>query len=155
MELPVWYEKGLSFTCTQCGNCCTGSSGFVWIGDEELTRLAEHLGLSREVTVRRHCRTINGKLSLKERKTDAGKFDCIFLTGIPGGIRGCGVYEARPLQCRTWPFWPENIDSEETWDAIHAKTCPGMNRGKRYTRSQVERIRDAADWPEDPPSSAG
>ncbi|MEM8874378.1 MAG: YkgJ family cysteine cluster protein [Planctomycetota bacterium] len=155
MELPVWYEKGLSFTCTQCGNCCTGPSGFVWISDEEVTRLAEHLGLSREVTVRKYCRTINGKLSLKERKVGFGKYDCIFLTGEPGGKRGCGIYEARPLQCRTWPFWPENIDSEKAWDRLSHKTCPGMNSGKRYTRRQIERIRDAADWPKNPPTSAG
>ncbi|MEM8494740.1 MAG: YkgJ family cysteine cluster protein, partial [Planctomycetota bacterium] len=116
-------------------------------------RLAEHLGLSRDVTIRKHCRLINGKLSLKERKVGFRKYDCIFLTGEPDGPRGCGIYEARPLQCRTWPFWPENLDDAATWDGIHDKTCPGMNSGKRYTKTQIERIRDADDWPKNPPTS--
>ena len=43
----VWYEQGLRFTCTTCGNCCTGGPGYVWVTDEEVDRLAAHLGLSR------------------------------------------------------------------------------------------------------------
>ena len=35
-----WYADGLSFTCTQCGNCCTGGPGYVWISDMEIDRLA-------------------------------------------------------------------------------------------------------------------
>ena len=35
-----WYAEGLKFTCTQCGNCCTGGPGFVWISREEIRRLA-------------------------------------------------------------------------------------------------------------------
>ena len=38
-----WYADGLNFTCTQCGNCCTGGPGFVWISREEIVRLAAHL----------------------------------------------------------------------------------------------------------------
>jgi hypothetical protein len=45
-----WYADGLSFTCTCCGNCCTGGPGFVWMDDQEIDRLAEHLRLSRDET---------------------------------------------------------------------------------------------------------
>ena len=31
-------------------------------------------------------------------------------------IRACTVYPVRPLQCRTWPFWPENLSSKQSWD---------------------------------------
>ena len=30
-----WYEQGLRFGCTQCGNCCTGPEGAVWFTEEE------------------------------------------------------------------------------------------------------------------------
>ena len=150
VKLDVWYDKGLSFTCTQCGNCCTGGPGYVWISDEEVARLAEHLKLSEKETRRRHIRRVAGGQSLKEIKR-AGKYDCAFLTGEPGGKRGCSIYDARPLQCRTWPFWPENL-TEDGWDDAK-QTCPGLGKGTRYTAKQIEAIRDAADWPERPPSS--
>ncbi len=35
-----WYQDGLAFTCTQCGKCCTGDPGFVWVTDEEIAALA-------------------------------------------------------------------------------------------------------------------
>ena len=39
-----WYQDGLRFTCTRCGNCCTGAPGYVWVTPAELEALAAHLG---------------------------------------------------------------------------------------------------------------
>src|SRR2546429_9965234 len=112
---PPWYAGGLSFTCTCCGNCCTGAPGFVWISEEEVDRLAEHLKLSRDQTLERYCRKIGSRISLKERRTPQGNYDCIFLVELPpekekeGQVahsrRVCGIYAVRPLQSRTWPIW--------------------------------------------------
>ena len=41
---PPWYQSGLRFTCTQCGHCCTGEPGFVWVDDADLAAIAEHRG---------------------------------------------------------------------------------------------------------------
>jgi Fe-S-cluster containining protein len=169
-----WYAGGLKFTCTVCGNCCTGGPGFVWVTKEEVARVAEHLRLTPEQVVERYCRRVNGKLSFKERRMPNGEHDCVFLQEIPTPAtgaegtgarelapgqpipvkrRGCAIYEVRPLQCRTWPFWPENLESQKSWDRA-ARRCHGMNHGRRqFTAEQVEAIRDAADWPADPPSS--
>jgi Fe-S-cluster containining protein len=168
MKLPVlkdtapWYADGLSFQCTCCGNCCTGGPGFVWMTDDEVDRLATHLGLSRAQTLKDHCRKIGGKISLKETRTPQGGYDCKFLTELPpernkpGQIplprRVCGIYEARPLQCRTWPFWDGNLASKENWERA-AKRCPGMDRGKHYSQARIEALRDAPDWPDRPPNS--
>ena len=167
-----WYADGLKFTCTQCGNCCTGGPGYVWVSKEEIARLAEHLGITPEQTVERYCRRVHGRLSFKERVQPNGEHDCIFLTEQPARApkagagrkelapgepvplkrRGCSIYTVRPLQCRTWPFWPENLGSKSEWDHS-ARRCHGMNHGKRqFTREQIESIRDAADWPENPPT---
>ena len=75
----VWYSDGLAFTCSQCGNCCTGPPGYVWISREEIGRLAEFLKLPAEEVIQRFCRRFGDRLSLKERKTLQGQYDCIFL----------------------------------------------------------------------------
>jgi hypothetical protein len=149
---PPWYADGLKFTCTQCGNCCTGEPGYVWISDEEIHRLSEFLQLDVLAVVRAYCRKISGKFSLKERKSLRGDYDCIFLQERDGR-RVCTVYPVRPLQCRTWPFWDGNLVSEKSW-ARAGKKCPGMNKGRRYTPKQIEALRDAEDWPERAPSSS-
>src|SRR5215213_8218564 len=64
-EAP-WYAEGLKFTCTQCGNCCTGGPGFVWISREEIRRLAEFLKITPQETVEKYCRKVDGRWSLKE-----------------------------------------------------------------------------------------
>lgn len=161
---PAWYARGLHFTCTQCGNCCTGGPGYVWVSREEILRLAEHLELSPEEVVEKYCRKINGRFSFKERR-HRGSYDCIFLQDrtvkhrpegadreIETTVRVCSIYPVRPLQCRTWPFWESNLASPRTWETA-AQRCPGMNQGRKFTRAQIHRIRDAADWPKNPPSS--
>jgi Fe-S-cluster containining protein len=159
-----WFKQGLNFTCTCCGNCCTGGPGYVWLSDEEVRRLAAHFNITPEEAVEQYCRKIDGKLSLKETRSASGTYDCMFLTEIKpprtsrkGDVlvqakRVCGIYDVRPLQCRTWPFWPENLGSKPDWE-VETRKCPGMNTGKHFTREQIETIRDSRDWPEKPPGS--
>jgi Fe-S-cluster containining protein len=162
-----WYAGGLRFTCTQCGNCCTGSPGHVWISIEEITRLAAHLKILPEQVVERYCRKVNGRFSLRERRNLRGEYDCIFLqerrierrggdapdSRVVHSQRICTIYEARPLQCRTWPFWSDNLKTQAAWERA-ARRCPGMNSGQHYTRPRIEALRDATDWPTRPPGSA-
>jgi Fe-S-cluster containining protein len=152
-----WFADGLKFTCAQCGNCCTGAPGYVWINDEEIGWLAAFLQLSREQTIERFCRRIGSRISLKEHRTPQEQYDCIFLKEVKG--RGgqvkkvCSVYEVRPLQCRTWPFWDGLLSSKKNWDEA-GKRCHGINHGSRkFTRKQIESLRDASDWPDHPPTS--
>ena len=160
----VWYQQGLRFTCTTCGNCCTGGPGYVWVTEEEVARLAEYLTLTVEETMDRYCRRLYGRISLNEAKSSTGTYDCVFLKevqpprtnrrgdAIVQAKRVCGIYHARPLQCRTWPFWPENLDAKAAWEG-ETRKCPGMNTGRHYTRDQIDAVRDAADWPADGPGS--
>jgi len=158
-----WYADGLSFTCTCCGNCCTGGPGYVWMSDAEIDRLAAHLGISREETLKQYCRKLGQRVSLKEKLSPQGNYDCIFLEERPakkekGKVtmrsRVCGIYAVRPLQCRTWPFWDGNLASKARWDDA-AKRCPGMNEGRHYSQERIEALRDAPDWPDRPPTSRG
>ena len=161
-ESRPWYAEGLFFTCTQCGNCCTGPAGYVWINETEITRLAEHLKLTTQETLQRYCRKTAGRISLKERRTPEGNYDCIFLKELPvepGGTtpplrrKACSIYAVRPLQCRTWPFWRENLASPEGWNHS-AKRCHGMGNGNRhFPLDVIKALRDATDWPQNPPTS--
>ena len=67
-ETP-WYADGLTFTCAQCGNCCTGAPGYVWISDEEIGRMAKHLKITRAALLDQYCRKIGSRYSFKERRT--------------------------------------------------------------------------------------
>lgn len=123
-----WFEPGLHFECTQCGNCCTGPSGYVWFSEEEALAMADYLKLSVTEFRRRFARRKFGKWTLDEVKRQ-GKYDCVFLRWDEQGRSLCSIYPVRPTQCKTWPFWPENIDSPRGW-ADAAKRCPGMRAGK-------------------------
>jgi len=154
VNLPVingkaepWYRDGLSFTCTQCGNCCTGAPGYVWISEAEIERMAEYLKITAAQVVEKYCRRHGERISLAERRTAEGNYDCIFLEEQPGTRkRICTVYPVRPLQCRTWPFWDGNLMSRENWERA-SRRCPGIDRGKQYSLEQIEALRTAKDWP--------
>lgn len=141
-----WYRDGLSFTCTQCGNCCTGAPGYVFVSPEEIRRISDFLGRSDGTLDKQHLRRVGRRFSLTEDKKSG---DCCFLKH-ENGKRMCSIYPVRPLQCRTWPFWDINLDSIDDWNeaAVH---CPGMNRGTRHDFVQIE-IRRTAERTEDLPS---
>ncbi len=127
-ETP-WYRDGLRFECTRCGACCTGAPGYVWVDSEEIARLAEFRGESFEEFSSKYVRQVGIRYSLIERPGG----DCIFWERD----RGCTVYSARPSQCRTWPFWTENIESPEDW-ARTQQTCPGSGRGQLVPLEEIE-----------------
>src|SRR6476659_2092745 len=111
-----WFHEGLKFTCTQCGDCCTGEAGFVWVNREEMTRLAERIGVSIEDFERDYVRKVGSRFTLRERANG----DCVLLHPE---TRGCTAYEDRPRQCRTWPFWSSNVRTPQTW-AETCEACP-------------------------------
>src|SRR5262245_462487 len=100
-----WYADGLRFSCTQCGNCCTGPEGAVWFTADEGRAIAQMLGLSESDFLERYTRVIGARRSLNETPSEFG-FDCVFLRRETIGDRTfarCSIYESRPTQCRTWP----------------------------------------------------
>lgn len=91
--------------------------------------MAQALGVDLSTFLSRYARKIRGGWSLQERRSSQG-MDCIFLTRDEQGRAGCSVYAVRPTQCRTWPFWDENLESPEAWDDARERTpCPGMGEG--------------------------
>ena len=134
-----WYAEGLAFDCVRCGRCCAGpEEGYVWITPQEIERLSEFLGKPPEEVRRRYTRPIGRRRSLLETlKTK----DCIFLARDEAGLSECLIYPIRPTQCRTWPFWPANLQSVESW-CLAALRCPGINRGPLHEFDEIRRKRD-------------
>lgn len=141
-----WFDDagGLRFGCTLCGNCCTGAPGYVLVSDDEAAALARRLGLTVGDFLDRYTRTTSAGRSLTEVRTAHG-LDCVFLdrARIPGKAV-CGVYEDRPIQCRTWPFWPSLLRSRRAWQAAK-RTCPGMDTGAFVPIERIRVLRDACD----------
>src|ERR1700693_4403782 len=125
-----WYEEGLRFLCTRCGNCCTGAPGYVWVYDLEIAALAQFLGETVEQVVARCTRPVGGRRSLREKQNG----DCIFYDRN----EGCTVYPARPRQCRTWPFWESNVITPEAWQRT-CEVCPGSGRGELISAEEITR----------------
>ncbi len=126
-----WYHKGLKFTCTMCGNCCKnrGAYAFVYLMPSEVRAIAAHLGLSKKEFLARHCSSQDGAVTLR---TDSPA--CAFL----GPDNRCGIYPVRPVQCRTWPFWRENLE-RAVWDEEVRADCPGAGRGELHSMEEIER----------------
>lgn len=114
----AWWRDGLPFACTQCGKCCEarGEVAHVYVGEEDQERLAGHLGLSRRAFLSRYTRSEDG--GYRGLRFVDGR--CIFLDGTR-----CRVHEAKPTQCRTWPFWPELLASPEAYREEVQDFCPG------------------------------
>ena len=125
-----WYKDGLKFKCTGCGDCCTGAPGYVWVNQAEIDALAERLGMESAKFEKKYVRQIGVRRSLVEYKNG----DCVF---FDNDTRKCTVYEQRPRQCRTWPFWNSNLRSPETW-AETCESCPGSGKGKLYQLSYIQ-----------------
>lgn len=126
-------DKGFKFKCTGCGKCCTGAPGFVWVTPQEIAALATLLNLTTQEFSKRYVRRVGHRFSLVERKDG----DCIFLKDK----KLCTVYQARPKQCKTYPFWPQVLKSKESWEA--EKTyCEGIDHeeGDLYTEEEVKQM---------------
>ena len=124
-----WYGDGLRFACTGCGDCCR-TEGVVWVDRREIRAIARFLGLDRETFGRRYLRSFGRRLCLTEKPDHA----CVFWD------QGCTIYQVRPRQCSTYPFWSRCLESSAAW-RLEAEECEGIGEGDLYSRSEIEALR--------------
>ena len=129
-DQKVWYSEGLRFECTQCGACCSGEPGYVWVDEAEISAMADEMKMSVDAFEHKFVRDLGYDKSLLEYPDG----DCILLDP---DTRKCTVYESRPIQCRTWPFWDSTLKKKEDWKET-CEACPGAGKGKLYTFEQIE-----------------
>jgi Fe-S-cluster containining protein len=126
-----FYQDGLQFSCTTCHACCRHDPGYVFLSKKDLDRMLAYLNLEAELFVKKYCRWVDQGgdpiLSLVEKSN----FDCIFWD------QGCTIYQARPDQCRSYPFWPGPLSSQEDWD-WEKRFCPGIGTGERHPATEIQ-----------------
>lgn len=130
-EIEIWFKEGLKFKCTGCGKCCTGPSGYVFLSNNDIEKLAERFGVSIPNFLRKYTRLVDGSYALLDRP---GSGDCIFLKN-----KQCTVYEDRPVQCRTFPWWLQNLRTANDWQDA-AEHCEGINHpeGKIVSSEEIQ-----------------
>lgn len=133
MPKDQWYKKGLRFECQGSGKCCVsrGEYGFVYLSLKDRQQMAKELKLSTKEFTQKYCQKTDGYFHIKQEDNE---LDCLFLKN-----NRCEVYKARPTQCKTWPFWPENMEAK-TWAKDVAHFCPGIDKGPLYTSQEIEKI---------------
>jgi Fe-S-cluster containining protein len=130
-QKPPWYADGLSFACHQCNNCCRGAQpGYVYVSPQQIERAAHFLELG--------IRAFKKKFVTKDEEGDPvfhmkPNGDCIFWD------EGCTIYPVRPRQCRTFPFWPENLESRQAWQELK-QFCHGIDEGRLYPVSEIRSV---------------
>lgn len=141
-DKTLWYIAGLNFECENCGQCCAGpDTGYIWVTKTEIKMIADYLKIPVELLREKYLKSVGFRTSIIEHPQSK---DCIFLQEI-AAKKGCIIYPVRPNQCRTWPFWNDNLQSEYTWNRAAMK-CPGVNRGTKYTCDQIEKLRKQKKW---------
>ena len=116
-DFPYHFNKNACNTCK--GNCCRGLGGYVWISPEELAEMAKTKKMDESDFSKKYIRMVQGRLSLTEIVIN-GEYFCCFFDRI--SCR-CTLYEARPKQCKTFPFW----DSFKTNHEMLLAECPGVS----------------------------
>ena len=129
-----YHEKTpLRFHCTGCGQCCSGDPDYyVFLTQRESEGIRRHMGLTTDWFKRRYLRrTPEGDLVINNQ----GGGRCVFLNKD----NRCRVYADRPLQCRTYPFWPEVMKSRSMWRG-EARRCEGIDQGQVVPVSRIRAL---------------
>jgi len=135
---PYFERQSLHFSCTRCGRCCTGGPGYhVYFTRSEAEAICAHLGLTWKWFRRHYLKRLDDAGLVAADNAGA----CIFLDA--GGR--CRNYAVRPSQCRTYPFWPELVNSEAAWRR-EARRCEGIDSGNVVSVSRIRKaVRECLD----------
>lgn len=121
-----FFDQGLRFACRRCGACCTGAPGTIYVAPAELAPIATCLGLALPDLIHTYLHPFRDSYSIREDN----RGHCLFFDA------GCAIYAARPMQCRTFPFWFRNLRSEARWRDVQ-RECPGIGQGPRHSREAI------------------
>lgn len=137
MSDEQFYQDGLQFECTGCGACCNihGDYAYAYLTTQNVDEISAYLGMKPIDFLNTYCaKDENGNVHLTIIDGH-----CIFLED-----KKCIVYSVRPIQCRAWPILTEHLN-DECWNGALREFCPGIGKGKRYTKEEIENIAKSRD----------
>ncbi len=106
--MSLIFKEGFDYAfdskgCDTCqGKCCIGESGNIWINKFEIENLSKHLNITLNDLRIKYLEKRGYKYSIKEVQLSEDNYACVFFNL---NKKQCSIYEARPTQCRTFPFW--------------------------------------------------
>lgn len=92
----------LEFSCTGCGICCK-EPGYVFFTDDDIKKASNFLNISPIVFINKYLEYDEGYGYYIQVTGEKG---CDFLDES----NKCIIHEAKPEQCRTFPYWNEYMD---------------------------------------------
>ena len=127
------FKEGINFKCQNSGNCCVsrGNYGYVYLTKKDIKRISIFFKISVNFFKKKYCEYTNGYLHLKEIHKNG---NCQFLYK-----NKCNIYKVRPTQCRTWPFWNENMNAKG-WNNSVLNFCPGIGKGKKIKFDYIKKL---------------
>ncbi len=125
--------RGWRLNARVAATAAAGAPGFVWVDEQEIVALAAEMKMSVDDFEHKFVRQVGLQKSLVEYPDG----DCIFLDPQ---TRHCTVYEARPVQCRTWPFWSSNLKRKSDWKET-CRVCKGSGQGQVHSLEEIEQRR--------------
>ncbi len=123
--------EGIRFDCVEkCVKCCE-IPGQVFVVHKDIPAMAGFFNMSADQFIEEKLAEIRHGLYTLDMPDEE---PCVYLED-----GGCSIYPARPLQCRTFPFWPENMASLKEWRKV-VRLCPGIGRGRMYSVDEITDI---------------
>jgi Fe-S-cluster containining protein len=125
-----------------CAECCSGYEPFVSRADVQ--RIADHLKMSYDDVMRQYVverRSADGyHVGWLRKISDDLADQCVFLMGSRSGRYYCGIYPARPHDCREFtPIGCEDVDTSLPRKAAH-KIGPPFQPKRRSGRRNGKRL---------------
>tara|TARA_Y100000294_G_scaffold2920_1_gene3107 strand:+ start:189 stop:647 length:459 start_codon:yes stop_codon:yes gene_type:complete len=124
-----FFDKGIQFECQQCGTCCTGSPGTIYVDKSEILSIARFLQIPEEDLKEKYMYPFKNSYSIREHSDGR----CFFYNGK------CKIYTARPMQCSIYPFWFTHLRSEKKWQSVSGE-CEGIGKGRLYSKKKILEI---------------
>ncbi|MEE9165798.1 MAG: YkgJ family cysteine cluster protein [Nitrospinota bacterium] len=124
-----FFDNGIRFECQQCGACCTGSPGTIYVDKSEVSSIAKFLQISVSDFKEKYLYPFKNSYSILEHSDG----QCFFYNGE------YKIYPVRPGQCSSYPFWFTNLRSEKKWQSV-SKECRGIGQGRLYSKKKILEI---------------
>lgn len=125
-------EPENKLNCLKCPSFCCRMAGYVSVSRADIRRLAKYLGLTVPEFETKH---IVEKTRKGDKRIKSGYDTCQFLK--PNRL--CGVYEARPKDCRGYVCWDQEDDTVFRFAQIYQVPVKTVRKLEAEERNKGER----------------
>ncbi len=143
--MDFYHTTPIRFKCTQCSQCCYGDKyAYVRANSQEIEEIVAYMNVDTKIFKRDYLiKLVDHGYGIRMKKSNLievikAKGYCILLNK-----KGkCSIYPVRPTQCRSYPFWPEILISEDKWNN-EVTRCEGINQGNVVDTEHIERQKNS------------